>query len=171
MDERQPVVIRNRDIIALHRVIPVMQIVRSLESQCIWERGRMQSITQHITGMPRGGGVPTGLDAAFAMLDEIETEQKERIKEYVRELRTAERIINAIPNENMRAFVILLYLHDLTPEEVRRELNMSKWGFRRARRAVEQARDFESVRWRDRYILQKDDEKTEENGALFEKPS
>ena len=55
----------------------------------------------------------------------------------------------------MRTFVVMLYVDDLPATVVRRELNMTEYGFARAREAIEQARDMESVVWRERYILEK----------------
>ena len=158
-EEKRPIVIRNRDITILQRVIYVMQEIRALEARRLWQKDRMQNITQHLSGMPRGGSGPTGLDAAFAALDELEEEHKERVKEYARELKAAERIINEIPNRNMRIFVTMMYVENIPPGKVRSELNMTERGFRTARHVVEQAEDMASVRWRDRYI-------TDEEGKM-----
>ena len=38
--------------------------------------------------------------------------------------------------------------------EVRRELNMTEYGFNRARNAIERAKDMQSVVWRERYIME-----------------
>lgn len=57
--------IRNRDIPVLQDVIYVMQEVRVLEIRRQWQRERMYSITQHLTGMPKQQGEHGGLEAAF----------------------------------------------------------------------------------------------------------
>lgn len=58
---QEPRVIKNRDILLLSRVLCVMQDVCSLERRCEWQRDRMFNITQHITGMPGGKGMPSGI--------------------------------------------------------------------------------------------------------------
>ena len=113
----------------------------------------MFNITQHMTGMPGGKGVPTGFDAALAAIDGINEEHRDRIADYMRELKTAERIVNSIPSRTMRTFVVMMYIDGLPPEKVREELNLSEWGFRRARDSIEQARDMASVVWREKYIV------------------
>lgn len=48
---------RNRDIPLLADVLPIMQAVCHIERQRDWQKDRMANITQHLTGMPGGGGV------------------------------------------------------------------------------------------------------------------
>lgn len=150
---QKPRIVKNRDIPLLARVLYVMQDVCSLEKRCEWQRDRMFNITQHMTGMPGGKGVPTGFDAALAAIDGINEEHRDRIADYMRELKTAERIVNSIPSRTMRTFVVMMYIDGLPPEKVREELNLSEWGFRRARDSIEQARDMASVVWREKYIV------------------
>jgi hypothetical protein len=145
--------VRNRDIPLLERVLYVMQDVRALDESRAWQKDRMSDISQHLTGMPKSGGLPHGLEAAYAALSEVETDHEEEVLRYIRELKAAEKIIRGIGSRLMRTFVCLLYLEHLPPEQVRRELNLTEWGYRRARAAVEQASDMQSVRWRDRYLL------------------
>lgn len=78
----------------------------------------------------------------------------QQISAYMHELKTAEKIINGIASRTMRTFVVMMYVDNLSPETVRRELNMTEWGFRRARDSVEQAQDMQSVVWREKYILE-----------------
>lgn len=146
--------IKNRDIPLLARVLHVMQDVCSLEKRCEWTRDRMYNITQYLTGMPGGSGVPTGLDATFAAMDGIYEEHREQILAYMRELKRAERILNGIQSRTMRTFVVMLYVDGLPPEKVREELNLTEWGFRRARECIEQAPDMQSVKWREKFILE-----------------
>ncbi|NCU20719.1 hypothetical protein EOM89_08275 [Candidatus Falkowbacteria bacterium] len=149
--------IKNKDIPILQRVICVMQEIRALEARRLWQKDRMSNISQHLSGMPRGGGGPTGLDAAFAALDELEEEHKERVKEYARELKAAERIINCIPSHTMRVFAVMMYVENIPASKVRGELNMTERGFRSARYAVEQAEDMASVKWRERYVITREE--------------
>lgn len=147
-------IVRNRDIPLLSRVMYVMQDVCSLEKRQEWQRERMYNITQKITGMPRAKGKPNGFDAALAALDELCDEQKGRIAAYMRELKTAEKIINGIGSRTMRTFVVMMYVDQLPPDKVKKELNMTEWGFRRARDCVELANDMQSVVWREKYIIE-----------------
>lgn len=151
---QEPRIIKNRDIPLLSRVLYVMQDVCSLEKRCEWQRDRMFSITQNLSGMPGGKGMPTGFDAAFAAIDGINEEHREQIAAYTRELKAAEKIINSIPSRTMRTFVVMMYVDGLPPEKVREELNLTEWGFRRARDSVEQAPDMQSVVWREKYIVE-----------------
>ncbi|MBR3741126.1 MAG: hypothetical protein IKN04_11855 [Clostridia bacterium] len=153
---KEPAVIRNRDIPLLMDILPTMQLVSETERRLDWQHDRMLSISQHISGMPGGGMLPKGLEDAFALLEDAGEGHEERVKQYVRELRKAERVLNGIESQSMRAFVVMKYVIDAPDAEIQRELNMSKWGFARARRSVEEAEDMESVVWREQYILKKD---------------
>lgn len=149
----EPIKIRNRDIFVLQDVIRVMQEVRALETRRQWQRERMTNITRHLTGMPIQHGGMGGLDAAFAALAQLEDDHKEKVKEYICKLKAAEQIVNGIGNPFMRTFVTMMYIENLSAKMVRSELNLSEWGFKRARQAVEQAEDMGRVVWRVRYIL------------------
>ena len=77
---------------------------------------------------------------------------QQKIRDYTRALRRAERILNGIDSLEMRAFVVMKYVMDVPDTEIRRELNLSEWAFGRARKAVEEAPDMRSVVWRERYM-------------------
>lgn len=158
-ESKKPVVIRNRDIPILADVLPTMQLVNQTEQQLDWQHDRMLSISQHISGMPGGGGLPKGLDDVFAMLEEAGEAHESQLRQYVHELRTAERILNGIESQTMRAFVVMKYVMDVPDAEIRRDLNMSEWGFNRTRKAVEDAENMACVLWRERYILEDDKKK------------
>ena len=64
----EPVKIRNKDIPLLADIFTIMQDIRQIEERREWQKGRMFNITQHLTGMPGGGGMPKGLDEAFAQI-------------------------------------------------------------------------------------------------------
>lgn len=151
---QEPRLIKNRDIPLLSRVLYIMQEVCSLEKRIVWQHDRLYGITAHVTGMPSGKGTPSGLDAAFAAISELSDEYREKVQSYIRELKNAERILNAIPSLTMRAFVIMLYVDGMSAEQVKRELNLTDWNFRRARDSIEQAEDMQSVKWREKYIIQ-----------------
>lgn len=153
-----PVKIRNKDIPLLADIFTIMQDIRQIEERREWQKGRMFIITQHLTGMPGGGGMPKGLDEAFALLSEIEDEHKRRCKSYVRQLRKAQKILNGIESHTMRVFVVMKYVMDAPDVEIRKELNMTKHRFYRARECVENASCMAAVKWQERYILVKDDE-------------
>ena len=129
-----PVKIRNRDIPLLADIFTIMQDIRQIEERREWQKGRMFNITQHLTGMPGGGGMPKGLDETFALLSEIDDEHKRRCKSYVRQLRKAQKILNGIESHT----------------------NMTRRGFERARDSVENAPCMAAVKWQERYILVED---------------
>lgn len=153
--EIRPVVIHNRDIPLLADVLPIMQEICQIEQRRDWQRDRMLNITQHLTGMPGGGGVPKGLDEAFALLSELDEEHEQRCKDYVRKLRAAQKILNRIESQSMRTFVIMKYVMNVRDADIRDELNLTRTGFNRARRCVESAERMADVIWRERYILAK----------------
>ena len=153
--EIKPVVIRNRDIPLLADVLPIMQEICQIEQWRDWQRDRMLNITQHLTGMPGGGGTPKGLDEAFALLSELDEEHEQRCKDYVRQLKAAQKILNGIESRSMRAFVTMKYVMDVPDAQIREELNMTRTGFNRARRCVESAECMAMVKWHERYILAK----------------
>ena len=122
------------------------------------EKDRAYNVTRRLTGMPTAHGGESGLDATLAALSALTEDYGEKVRSYTREIRTAERILSEIPSETMRVFVRMFYVDNLPAAQVRRELHMSEYGFARARNAVEQAQDMNSVIWRERYMV---DEKAE----------
>ena len=156
MDECGRSEIQNRDIPLLSDVLSIMQEITRLEQLQSWERDRMVHITQVLTGMPRGGQA-RGLDDAVAVLDEITREHQERCKDYARQLRRAQRIINEIESRSMRTFVLMRYVMQISDAEIRRELNMSRRGFERAKKCVETAPSMAAVKWQERYIVRGED--------------
>ena len=145
--------VRNRDIPLLADILPTMQLVAQTERRLDWQHDRMLSINQHITGMPGGGGLPKGLEDAFAKLEDAGEAHEENVRQYLHELREAERVLNGIPSRSMKAFVIMKYVMDIPDAEIRRDLNMTEWGFNRARKAVEEAECMAAVVWREKYIV------------------
>lgn len=152
---QEPRTIKNRDIPLLSRVYGVMQDVCRLENRIAWQKDRAYNVTRRMTGMPSAHGGASGIDATMAALDGLTEEYGEKVRQYMRELRAAERILNGIGSDDMRTFVVMLYVDDLPQATVRRELNMTEYGFARARRAVEQADSMADVIWRERYIMEK----------------
>lgn len=148
-----PITVRNRDIPALSEVLGVMQTISKLEARREWQRERLYHITQKLTGMPGGGGNPKGLDDAVSMLDEIDREHGRECVEYVHQLRRAQRILNGIESPSMRTFVLMKYIMGCGAKEIRQELNMTEWGYRRACRCVEDAENMGTVKWQERFIL------------------
>lgn len=148
------VTVRNRDIFLLREVLPIMQLVEKTEELRVWERARAAKMTANITGMPRGGG-GLDLDGVVAALDELDRDQARECLEYTQILRRAQKVLKGIESRSMRAFVMMKYVMGLQDGEIRKELNMTRWGFDRARRSVEDAPDMASVKWKERYILRK----------------
>ena len=138
----------NKDIDTLKHIMCTMQQVRSLEERAAWEKDRMNNITSHLSFTPRGGGVPSGLDRAFAAISDLEEQHKDEAIRYARELKRAEHILNSIENIEMRTFVVLMYVEQLPMTEVRERMNMSRRHFDAARKAVEDANNMGAVVWR-----------------------
>ena len=154
--ENKPAIVRNKDIIILARVLYVMASVCSTERRRQWQRDRMFNITQHYSGTPgSSGGVPVGLDAAFAALSEIDEIHAEKLAEYIKDLRAAEIILNDIQSQTMRTFVEMKYVMDMPNQAIMRELNMTDYGFKQAKRSIENAVDMAHVNWSERYTLGK----------------
>lgn len=138
----------NKDIDVLRKIMYTMQQVRSLEERANWEKDRMNNVTSHLSFSPRGGGIPSGLDRAFAALSELEDKHKSEAVRYTKELKHAESILNGIESLEMRTFVMMMYVEQLPITEVRERLNMSRRHFDSARKAVEEAENMRSVVWR-----------------------
>lgn len=153
MENGAEIEVNNVDIITLQRLFYAMQDVCTTEERCEWENDRMYSITQRLTRTGGGGGAPSGLDAGLAAIEEAEAKHRTRLMEYKKELSRAERILGGIRNPNMRTFVMLMYVFMLPGEEVRKRLNMTEYGFKRARKLIEQAHDMASAEWIDKYVL------------------
>lgn len=151
---QKPRTIKNRDILLLSRVLCTMRDISSLERRRVWQRERLFSVTQNITGMPGGEGPAKGFDEIYAAIDGLNEEQQTKLLAYTRELGEAERIINGIQSRSMRTFVMMMYVDAIPPDKVREELNMTEWGFRKARDSVERAPDMQSVVWQERYVLE-----------------
>lgn len=145
----KPIEVRNRDIPLLRNVLYTMQLVGRTEQNLDWQHDRMMRITQHVTGMPGGGALPKGLDSAFAELEEVGEAYEEQLREYIRELREAERILNGIESRVIQTFVVMKYIMDEPDAAIRRELNMTEWRFNKMRKAIEGAEDMASVAWKE----------------------
>ena len=149
----KPVKIANRDIPLLREVLPIMQNINQTERLREWQSERMTKITAGLSGMPGGGG-RKGLDDALSVLDELERNQIKACSEYGRILRRAQGVLNQIQSISMRAFVMMKYVMGIPDAEIRRELGMTRRGFERALRAVQNAPDMASVKWQEKYILE-----------------
>ncbi len=143
--------VTNRDIPLLTQIYYTMQEIVSLENRSEWQNERLYSVTKRLKGMPGGGGLPSGLDAAIAELDEMNHDYGEALQRYVHELKTAERILNGIESRTMRTFVQMFYVDNITKSKVMRELDMTEYAFERARESIEQAQDMAHVKWRERF--------------------
>lgn len=152
--QERPVAVKNRDIPLLSRVLSTMQMIAQTERRQDYQRLRMQRITQYLGGMPGGSRTPKGLDEAFAILSEIDSEYELQCRAWARELRKAEGILNGIESRMMRAFVTMKYVMDIPDEKIRRDLNMSRRKFEAARQAVEEAQSMEQVKWSEGYAVE-----------------
>ena len=153
------VAVNNADIPLLADVFSIMQEINQIEKRREWQQDRMFNITQHLTGMPHSGGSPKGFDDTIALLSELEEEHEQRCKDYVRQLKEAQRILNSIESRSMRTFVMMKYIMNSPDVEIRKELNMTRRGFERARNCVESAPCMAAVKWRERYIVTEKNQK------------
>lgn len=152
-ETREPIKIRNRDVLLLSRVLYTMQAISATEEKRLWQQDRLWHITQKITGMPGGGGEPSGLDKHFAAIGEIEERYEMELSNYDDALQTAEAILNAIPSPTLRTFVTMLYVLNIPNREIMTRLNMRRKTFDGLRRSIEQAQDMKSVIWPERFTL------------------
>ncbi|MBQ6960856.1 MAG: hypothetical protein IJP78_07775 [Clostridia bacterium] len=150
---REPVKIRNRDIPLLSRVLYIMQGVSATEQLRSWQQDRLWNITQKITGLPGGGGVPGGYEKNFSAIGEIEEKFASQCEEYTQEMQEAEAILNAIQSETMRIFVIMKYVLHMPDRRIMRELNIRRWKLDKMSRAIEEAESMDKVVWNERYAL------------------
>lgn len=148
--------IRNKDIPLLASTLSIMKSVEMIEQRRGWQELRMSNITQHLTKTPGSRSV-RGLDDAFALLSEMDEEHEELCKAYVRKLKKIQKILNGIESQNMRTFVTMKYVMNISDTEIRKELNMTRRGFDRARNSIESAPRMSSVKWQERYILVQED--------------
>ena len=99
--------------------------------------------------------MPHGFDVIIAELEEMNRDYGDKINEYVRDLRKAEKIINGIPNRAMRTFVRAYYVDQLEKAEVIRDLEMTEYQFDKARKAIEDAESMRKVDWPEKFRMEK----------------
>ena len=150
---REPQPIRNKDILLLSRVLYTMQDVSCTEQKRLWLQDRLWNMTQKLTGMPGGHGVPKGLDEPLADISEMEKQYREELPKCYRELQEAEAILNAIPIQEMRTFVTMKYVLDMSRKEIMSRLNLKRWKYNDICNRIEQAQDMTHVEWPERYML------------------
>ena len=75
-------------------------------------------------GMPRGGGLPSGMEGDLAVLEELEQKWREKMKEYGERALEAEHVLEQIKNDRVRLFVRLYYLENAPVADV---LVACKW--------------------------------------------
>ena len=159
--------VRNKDIPILARVLCCMQDARHGEDACAFIEDRLTSITSRLTGMPRGNGGNSGLDEAYAKLEEAGERYAAKLEKALHMLDRAENILNSIENEDARTFAVMRYIYGMSAHEIRGELNMSEWGFKQACRAMERSSRMHSVRWSRRWYA---GENTEGSDSPLDSP-
>lgn len=162
VENGKEIVVQNADIIVLQRIFYAMQDVCTMEDRCQWEEDRLFHISQHLSHTS-GGGEKKGLDDGIISRMEAKDNYRSQLQQYQAELNAAEEILSGIKNPNMRTFVVLLYVLMLPGEEVRKRLNMTEYGFKRARKAIEEAESMQAAKWVDKYVLGIKDEKVSQN--------
>ena len=153
INEVKSIGVKNKDIPILSHYTFIKRAIEKLEEQIAWEHDRKINISQHITGMPNGKGGVNGLDNTFARIDALEHEHREKVEHYRSYMRRIDRILGSISSPSMRIFVRLKYMENESDVDIRKELNISRRGFDRARQCVEDAPDMESVKWPEKFIL------------------
>lgn len=150
--------IRNRDVMLLSNILYMIQDVGLTEQKRQWMQDRLFSMSQHITGMPGGGGQPTGLDEKIAAINELEEKYAKECQGYLRDLNRAETILNHIRSRSLRTFVMMRYVFGIGNNEIMKRLNIKRRKFEQACKAIEQAPDMEHVVWQERFAIKgKDD--------------
>lgn len=162
VENGKEIVVQNADIIVLQRIFYAMQDVCATEDRCQWEDDRLFHITQHLSHTP-GGGEKKGLVDSIISRAEAKDNYRRQLQQYQAELNAAEEILTGIKNPNMRTFVVLLYVLMLPGEEVRKCLNMTEYGFKRARKSIEDAESMQTAEWVDKYVLRSKNEKVSKN--------
>ena len=137
----------NQELKTISQVYYTMQDILSVARRRDWVRESLFNVTQRLTGMPRSGGLPQGIDSGLARLDEMERAYTDALLGGVEELSEAQRILDSIGRMELRVFVQMLYLDGFSGAEVRRELGLSKWKFDKIRQNVESAERLSEAKW------------------------
>ena len=145
--------VKNRDIPALALVLETLQEAKQLEQMRAWQKDRMYSLSQHLTGMP-GARNPKGLDDVFAKLSGIETDCAEKVRKHADALEKAQAVLSGIGSQSMRTFVLMKYVMHASDAEIRRVLCMTRREVENARTRIESAKCMAEVSWRERYTLE-----------------
>ena len=156
------IMVKNRDIITLSRVLYTMQDVSATEEKRMWQQDRLWHMTQKLTGMPSGHGQDGGLERIFTDICEMEEKYEAECRAYMRELKEAERIINGIKSRTMRTFVTMKYVLDMSDREIMARLNLKRWKYTRMREIVENAENMASVHWTEHYAVKVGENRTSE---------
>lgn len=136
----------NKDIQLLTALPALMTEIKALEERCAWQRDRLTSLTQHLSFTGGGGGHnPSGLDRAYALISELETEEEEKLIAYYRLFKEADAIIYGIKDLAMRAFVRSYYAEGKAKKEIMASLKLSEWDFRNARDMIEKAESMDEL--------------------------
>ena len=147
--------IRNRDIELLTRIFYIMQDIRSLQRRSDFQNDLLFSTTKRLTGMPGGGGLPHGFDVIIGELEEMNRDYGDKIGDYIRDLRKAEKIINGIPSGTMRTFVRMYYVDQVEKAEIMKDLEMTEYQFDKARKAIEEAESMRKTDWPEKFRMEK----------------
>ena len=146
------VYVKNRDIILLDRAQSLLAEVCALEEKREKLRELRFKATSSISGMPHGGKA-RGLDEIVAEIDEMDEKYAMRLRMYLREQRQADAILEGIACLDMRAFVRMVYVEKRARAYVISTLKMREWGYRQARKNIENARDMAHARWQNSFVL------------------
>lgn len=149
-----PKVVRNKDIPLLADVLSIMQHVKIIEERISWQKGRLYNITSILTGMPRSGSSENKYEMVFGELSVLDEKCADLLRQYIRKVERAQRIINQISSQSMRTFVVMKYIMDEPNTTIMNELNMTRRGFERAVKSIEEAPNMARVVWHEKYVVE-----------------
>lgn len=150
----KPIEVKNRDIPTLADVNRIMQEINMLEERIQWQEEKMKSISaRRPKNVPGAARRPRGLDEPLIALAELNDEDRRLLKSYILQIRRTKRIIEDIESQSMRTFVRLKYVCKDSDARIMKNLGISKRGFYRAKKCVEDAPCMAAVKWQERFIL------------------
>ena len=138
---------KNRNIPLLEGILPTMQLAKEAETRLEWQQEMLTRLSQHLSGMPGGSALPKGLEDAFARLEESGETLEKHLRKYNRDFRASEKILNAISDKTLRAFVVMKYIIGASDTEIRRELGISEYTLNRMKNKVESAETMDKIVW------------------------
>lgn len=146
----------NRDIPLLMEAVAIREAKTLAEEKLYEVQSSVINISQHISDMPRGGGLPSGLDGSVIRLMDAVDRYKAECLRLDHLLKKIDSIIHDIPTITMRVFVEMKYVKCMPGADIMESLKMSRRRYERAVRLIEEADSMASVKWPEKYIFYED---------------